>query len=58
MFFIHTDIDDCLADPCVNGVCKDLVSDFTCTCKPGYTGKRCDQGRFTLKLKWVDIEYK
>ena len=55
---MHTDIDDCLADPCVNGVCKDLVSDFTCTCKPGYTGKRCDQGRFTLKLKWVDIEYK
>jgi hypothetical protein len=34
--------DDCVPEPCVNGVCTDLVNDYACTCKTGWAGKDCD----------------
>ncbi|KXJ04239.1 Fibropellin-1, partial [Exaiptasia diaphana] len=30
-------------NPCQNnGVCTDLINDYSCACKPGWTGKQCD----------------
>lgn len=32
----EVDIDECESNPCVNdGICRDLVNGFTCTCQPG-----------------------
>ena len=45
-FFL--DINDCADSPCTNGTCTDLVADFNCNCHAGYTGKRCDVGKFTI----------
>ena len=43
MYFIYfKDIDECYPNPCKNGgYCTDLVNDFDCQCRKGYTGKRC-----------------
>ena len=36
------DIDDCLTDPCVHGVCEDTGTDsFICICFDGYEGNDC-----------------
>lgn len=54
-FFVLTpsDINECLATPppCGEKVinCKNLVNDFRCFCKPGHTGRRCEQDRQALK---------
>ncbi|XP_078618169.1 uncharacterized protein LOC144885875 isoform X3 [Branchiostoma floridae x Branchiostoma japonicum] len=36
-------IDDCAANPCVNGDCVDGVNSYTCTCHSGYEGTNCDK---------------
>ncbi|XP_022794659.1 sushi, von Willebrand factor type A, EGF and pentraxin domain-containing protein 1-like [Stylophora pistillata] len=37
------EIDECDTSPCSNdSTCTDLIGDFLCSCKPGYTGKQCD----------------
>uniref|UniRef100_H2ZD24 EGF-like domain-containing protein n=1 Tax=Ciona savignyi TaxID=51511 RepID=H2ZD24_CIOSA len=36
-------IDDCAANPCVNGACTDGVNSYTCTCTAGWQGTNCDQ---------------
>ena len=28
-------IDDCVSQPCLNGVCVDATNDFECLCRPG-----------------------
>lgn len=34
--YCEVDIDDCESNPCVNdGICRDVVNGFTCTCQPG-----------------------
>ena len=31
-------------NPCLSGSnCTDLVNDFSCSCPPGFTGKRCHE---------------
>lgn len=31
---------DCINNPCLNGgTCQDGINNYTCRCKPGYTGK-------------------
>ena len=38
-----TDIDECLTNLCVNGVCVDGIGNYTCDCDPAWTGWLCDQ---------------
>lgn len=34
--YCESDIDECESNPCVNdGICRDMVNGFTCTCQPG-----------------------
>ena len=36
--YCEIDVDDCESNPCVNdGICRDIVNGFTCTCQPGKT---------------------
>uniref|UniRef100_A0AAQ6ADV3 Notch receptor 3 n=1 Tax=Amphiprion ocellaris TaxID=80972 RepID=A0AAQ6ADV3_AMPOC len=40
--YCEIDVDDCESNPCVNdGICRDMVNGFTCTCQPGFTGTMC-----------------
>ena len=43
-FVIHiSDINDCSPNQCQNdGVCTDLVDDYSCKCPAGFTGKNCE----------------
>ena len=36
------EIDECEANPCVNGDCTDGVDSYTCSCLPGYEGTNCE----------------
>ncbi|KAM3930965.1 vitamin K-dependent protein C [Leptodactylus fuscus] len=38
---VYFDGDQCLSNPCVNGVCKDGIGKFDCTCSQGWEGKLC-----------------
>ena len=41
----NLEIDRCSPNPCgVNGRCVDGFDNFTCLCKPGYSGARCNEG--------------
>ena len=41
-----SDINECASEPCQNdGRCEDGVNSFTCHCKAGFTGKRCETGK-------------
>ena len=36
---------ECEGNPCENGgTCTRHVSDYNCTCSPGYSGDRCEVG--------------
>ncbi|MCX4244768.1 hypothetical protein [Paraliomyxa miuraensis] len=37
-----TEIDECEANPCVNGDCEDQVNAYECACSPGWTGTDCE----------------
>ncbi|XP_038055904.1 protocadherin Fat 4-like [Patiria miniata] len=40
--FCQDQINQCDPDPCQNeGVCTDLIGDYSCSCPPGFTGKQC-----------------
>uniref|UniRef100_A0A1I8I8R4 Cubilin n=1 Tax=Macrostomum lignano TaxID=282301 RepID=A0A1I8I8R4_9PLAT len=34
-------IDDCASKPCANGLCSDLVNDYSCSCFTGWEGRNC-----------------
>lgn len=36
-------VDDCAANPCVNGSCIDAVEGYSCACDEGYAGTHCDE---------------
>ena len=37
-----TDADDCITNPCVNGVCEDQVNGYLCVRDAGYNDTDCD----------------
>jgi len=38
----NSEIDECQVEPCQNdGICSDLLADFSCQCATGWTGKDC-----------------
>ena len=46
-----TDINDCLPDPCYgHGNCTDLLGAYSCNCRPGFRGPRCQHGRIECPL--------
>ena len=34
----------CTSNPCKHGSCENKNNDYSCICKPGYSGKDCDDG--------------
>ncbi|KAM4859630.1 coagulation factor X [Thomomys bottae] len=49
----YKDGDQCESSPCQNqGVCRDGLGEYTCTCQEGYEGKNCEF--FTRKLCSLD----
>jgi len=45
-FHITTARDPCSSTPCHNrGTCMQVTSGFVCTCAPGWTGERCQNGK-------------
>ncbi|XP_072049558.1 uncharacterized protein [Amphiura filiformis] len=42
LYWTISDVDECASSPCENrGTCTDMVNGFTCTCKEGFIGERC-----------------
>ncbi|KAI5608867.1 vitamin K-dependent protein C precursor, partial [Silurus asotus] len=35
------DGDQCVPNPCINGVCVDQIQSYYCSCNPGFEGKHC-----------------
>ena len=42
-------IDNCKSRPCQNGQCVNFPGGFKCRCRPGFTGKRCESGKYNFK---------
>ena len=40
------DINECASSPCVRGSCSNQVNKYYCSCPGGWTGTRCDVGKF------------
>lgn len=40
--YCGVDIDECVPDPCVHGLCEDKPGYFNCVCESGYTGQNCN----------------
>lgn len=38
--------DVCLPNPCQHGICQRNNSEFSCLCDAGWTGTRCNTGKF------------
>ena len=36
------DINECIAGPCEQGTCSDLVNGYSCACFSGWEGSNCD----------------
>ena len=40
-------LDDCAAEPCLNGAtCTDLTNAYVCQCPSGYSGANCEIGEY------------
>ena len=35
-------INECLGNPCINGICIDSLNGYDCKCHPGFFGLNCD----------------
>lgn len=42
---MFVDINECASHPCQNnGICHDKVGSYSCDCKAGFTGDKCQTG--------------
>ena len=49
------EIDECLSSPCSNGgTCNDGRGLYSCNCKTGYTGERCQQRKSLEPTEYYD----
>ena len=61
LFLNILDIGECFSSPCVNAYsCLDLVNDYKCRCKIGWTGKNCHISKLNLYyclkgLYWIYV---
>jgi len=48
------DLNECAfgQNPCVNGVCVNLVGSYSCTCNAGWAGRNCDQSASSPNVTW------
>ena len=37
--FCQEEINECFDNPCLHGICVDVLADYNCLCEPGWTGK-------------------
>ena len=45
-FFLSTDKDECLGNPCKNGAtCMNIPGSYRCKCTSAYTGRNCEKGQ-------------
>ena len=45
-FFLSTDKDECLGNPCKNGAtCMNIPRSYRCKCTSAYTGRNCEKGQ-------------
>lgn len=50
-----SEINECQSSPCINGNCVDKVNGFTCNCHPGFYGKLCSNGKFSIQNEFLMI---
>ena len=44
--FLLIDIDECLFNECLHGICEDGVNEYTCNCSgTGFTGPKCQYSK-------------
>lgn len=48
VFFLLTEINHCLSQPCIFGTCTSELCGYKCACLTGYKGTNCDQGRYNV----------
>ena len=58
VFVLFPDIDECASDPCINGVCQNMVAGFNCVCEDGYIGIHCQIRKLytrqsLLVIRWL-----
>jgi len=52
------EINECDANPCQNdGTCFDLINDYACICKPGYTDVNCNTGQYIVLNIYIWLKY-
>ena len=54
--YMTTAPDYCASCPCYNGgTCKNSANRYTCDCKTGYSGARCDLESKIIHKCWFNI---